>query len=181
MMVAVFLMQPLGQILGAAVGWGALVSFGHSRGLVTSPNSSLTEGQRMEVYSAIDSIWRCVIGIGAFPALLATLWRFSIPESPRYTMDVDRDVKRAWVDVKRHHKKDYGQPPATNGQGDIPGGILINENNAAQTSGNHISKWLRKFGWTSSKKYKNYSKPEERQWSCGYKSRTNSHLQKVFI
>jgi hypothetical protein len=43
------------------------------------------------------------------------------------------------VDVKRHHKKYYDQPPATNGQGDIPGGILINENNAAQTSGNHIS------------------------------------------
>jgi hypothetical protein len=77
MMAAVFLVQPLGQILGAAGGWVTLASFGHSQGLVTSPNTSLTQDQRLalnkEVYSTIESIWRCVIGVQAFPALLATL------------------------------------------------------------------------------------------------------------
>lgn len=112
-MAAVFMMQPLGQIMAAAVGWSVLTSVVKSRGLDNINVADASTDQ--ELRSAVDTIWRTVIGVGAFPALLATLWRFSIPESPRYTMDVDRDVKRALADVQRHHKKNDYRPTAHSG------------------------------------------------------------------
>jgi len=84
-MASVFMMQPLGQILAASIGWGVLTSIMKSRGLQNVTTADASNDQ--DLRSAVDVIWRTVIGVGAFPALLATLWRFSIPESPRYTMD----------------------------------------------------------------------------------------------
>ena len=44
---------------------------------------------------AIDQIWRWVIGLGLIPAAFTALLRFTIPESPRYTLDVLNDPQRA--------------------------------------------------------------------------------------
>jgi PHS family inorganic phosphate transporter-like MFS transporter len=48
------------------------------------------------------SIWRCVIGTGAVLALLAIFYRISIPESPRYTLDVDGDGRQAVSDIEEY-------------------------------------------------------------------------------
>jgi PHS family inorganic phosphate transporter-like MFS transporter len=48
------------------------------------------------------SIWRCVIGPGAALALIAIFYRISIPESPRYTLDVDGDGRQAVSDIKEY-------------------------------------------------------------------------------
>jgi len=92
MMVAVTLMQPLGQVAAAAVGLTVLTTLGKRRGL-----ESLSESLHdHEVAAAIiDRIWRIVIGVGAIPAFLAIIARVTIPESPRFTLDVSHDGKQA--------------------------------------------------------------------------------------
>ncbi|KAE9362960.1 MFS general substrate transporter, partial [Stipitochalara longipes BDJ] len=92
MMVAVTLMQPLGQVAAAAVGLTVLTTLGKKRGL-----ESLTESPDDHKVAAaiIDRIWRIVIGVGAIPAFLAIVARLTIPESPRFTLDVSHDGKQA--------------------------------------------------------------------------------------
>jgi PHS family inorganic phosphate transporter-like MFS transporter len=51
---------------------------------------------------ALDRIWRWIVGLGAVPPALATLVRWFIPESPRYTMEVEKDPERAKRDVQRY-------------------------------------------------------------------------------
>ncbi|KAJ5675777.1 major facilitator superfamily domain-containing protein [Penicillium macrosclerotiorum] len=106
MMAAVFLMQPLGQILAAAIGWGVLAGLMKSRGIQDLPDhgssfDQLPLDQQHLILATLDSVWRWVIGVGCIPALLAILWRFSIPESPRYTMDVAHDPRQAFAATKR--------------------------------------------------------------------------------
>jgi PHS family inorganic phosphate transporter-like MFS transporter len=92
MMVAVTLMQPLGQVAAAAVGLTVLTTLGKRRGL-----ESLTESpdDHKAAAAIIDRIWRVVIGVGAIPAFLAIVARLTIPESPRFTLDVSHDGKQA--------------------------------------------------------------------------------------
>lgn len=111
-MAAVFLMQPLGQLTAAWVGWAVLVGLVHQRNLNSLPANVIapSDEERILILSTIDSIWRWVIGVGAIPALIAIIYRISIPESPRYTMDVDRDGKRALLDIRRHRARAADQP-----------------------------------------------------------------------
>lgn len=44
---------------------------------------------------AVDQIWRWVVGLGLIPAAFTALLRFTVPESPRYTLDVLNDPIRA--------------------------------------------------------------------------------------
>lgn len=43
---------------------------------------------------ALNICWRILAGFGAIPALAAVYWRLTIPETPRYAMDVLEDVDR---------------------------------------------------------------------------------------
>jgi MFS transporter, PHS family, inorganic phosphate transporter len=81
--------------------------------------------------STIDSIWRCVIGVGAFPALIAILYRITIPESPRYTNDINRDGKSALLDIRRHLGKAPNQPT---GLAAGTAAAQVSDQAAAQTS-----------------------------------------------
>lgn len=47
----------------------------------------------------LDYVWRICIGLGAIPGLVAIYFRLTIPETPRYTLEIDNDVERAAVDV----------------------------------------------------------------------------------
>jgi MFS transporter, PHS family, inorganic phosphate transporter len=93
MMAAVFLMQPLGQLLASVVGLAVLLTIGRSEGLETQTD-------HVAAATTVDRIWRYVIGVGAIPALVAILFRLTIPESPRYTLDVDHDGARALKDTQ---------------------------------------------------------------------------------
>ncbi|KAK5724656.1 hypothetical protein LTR15_004703 [Elasticomyces elasticus] len=90
MMCAVFLMQPLGQLLAWGVGLASLEILSHSHDF-TSDSTDAKIG--------IDKLWRWVIGLGAVPAVLAILFRLTIPESGRYTYDVQKDGPRALQDT----------------------------------------------------------------------------------
>ena len=50
---------------------------------------------------AVDQIWRWVIGSALFPALVTAIMRFTVPESPRYTLDVKDDPLKASEETGR--------------------------------------------------------------------------------
>lgn len=50
---------------------------------------------------SVDQIWRWVTGLGLLPAVAAVVLRLSIPETPRYTLDVLNDPFKAFEDSNR--------------------------------------------------------------------------------
>lgn len=49
---------------------------------------------------AVDQMWRILIGLGCVPGVIALYYRLTIPETPRFTMDIERNVARASDDIK---------------------------------------------------------------------------------
>ncbi|KAI8630743.1 hypothetical protein F5Y19DRAFT_483403 [Xylariaceae sp. FL1651] len=83
-MAAVFLMQSVGQL--AAYGFGLAILVGVSKNLKLSPDE-----QRQDVAAVkIDAIWRIIVGIGAFPALVSLVLRRSMPETPYFLVEKGR-------------------------------------------------------------------------------------------
>ena len=83
-------MQPLGQLFAYLVGFWVTI------GLI--PNSS----DRDAVAPRVDQAWRCIVGVGAIPALVAIIFRLTIPESPRYTLAVQQLPDRALADTRQY-------------------------------------------------------------------------------
>ncbi|CAG8715799.1 24417_t:CDS:2 [Gigaspora margarita] len=85
MIAAVFAMQGIGILCAAIVSTITVAAF----------QSTVTPSD----YSHIDYIWRIVTGCGAIPATVALYYRLTIPETPRYTMDIERNVDQAVQDI----------------------------------------------------------------------------------
>ncbi|OBT50624.1 hypothetical protein VE04_08670 [Pseudogymnoascus sp. 24MN13] len=96
MMAAVFIMQPIGQLMASLAGLVVLLTVGRAGG------PHLMQDDDEAAKKIVDSIWRWVIGAGAFRALIAIGFRLTIPESPRYTLDVDQDGARALRDTEQY-------------------------------------------------------------------------------
>lgn len=107
MMAAVFIMQPIGQLMASLVGLIVLLTVGRNGGL------HLMEDDDEAAKKIVDSIWRWVIGVGAIPALIAIGFRLTIPESPRYTLDVDQDGARALRDTEQYLRQPGASVPTT--------------------------------------------------------------------
>ncbi|KAL5458812.1 acid phosphatase pho5 [Paraphaeosphaeria minitans] len=95
MMGSVFAMQGIGQCAAAMV---SLI-------VTEAYKSTLEQAKTVDKCTgacglAVDKMWRIVIGFGAVPGCIALYYRRTIPETPRYTFDVDRDVIQAGSDVK---------------------------------------------------------------------------------
>ncbi|CAG8575685.1 24727_t:CDS:2 [Cetraspora pellucida] len=97
MMAAVFSMQGFG-ILSAAV--------------VSVVTLALYKDLIAQEPDYIDHVWRIVLGFGVVPGIVALYFRLTIPETPRYTMDVMKDVEKASHDIdnvlssnKKEHDK----------------------------------------------------------------------------
>ncbi|KAI3338459.1 major facilitator superfamily domain-containing protein [Ustulina deusta] len=84
MMAAVFLMQSVGQL--AAYGFGLAILASVSKHLGLSPE----ETDRHTAVTKVDVIWRAMVGVGAFPALVSLVLRRTIPETPYYLVETGR-------------------------------------------------------------------------------------------
>ena len=81
MIATVFAMQGLGILTGAVASIITLAAF---------KQSILANGA-----SELEYVWRILAGFGAVPAFAAVYFRLTIPESPRYAIDVLNDQTRA--------------------------------------------------------------------------------------
>jgi len=90
MMTATFAAQGFGNFTAALV---ALI-------VVSALKPNIVHGDLAHPI-AIDRAWRLLIGIGCIPAAIALYFRLTITETPRYTMDIERDVIKATRDIKQ--------------------------------------------------------------------------------
>jgi MFS transporter, PHS family, inorganic phosphate transporter len=85
MIASVFFMQPLGQIAGNVV-------------TLVVGAASQSQGDENLRYT-VDVMWRWVIGLGVIPGVLAVAFRFAIPETPRYVLEIEDDPIKAEFDT----------------------------------------------------------------------------------
>lgn len=125
------MMQPLGQLLAYMVGLAALHGLSTPFGKYEL-HSQTPDGNNSRI--GIDILWRIVAGVGGIPALIALIFRWTIPESPRYTWDIKRNsVKAVWDTAegttglfsgwsRRGNERDY------DGDGEVAQGTGIDGN-----------------------------------------------------
>ena len=94
---SVFAMQGLGQF-GAGI-IALIVTAGFKGSLSTAVDPQHCSGV---CAVAVDKMWRVIIGFGAVPGCIALYYRLTIPETPRYTFDVSRDVVQGGSDIKAY-------------------------------------------------------------------------------
>ena len=104
MLAAVFLGQPLGQLLAVLIafattaGWRRYVADVTATSGALSCSMAATTLAGMECARTVDRAWRMTAGLGAIPALIAIYFRFTIPESVYYTLDVKENSDKAIYD-----------------------------------------------------------------------------------
>ncbi|KAJ3100376.1 phosphate transporter [Phlyctochytrium planicorne] len=52
-------------------------------------------------YRYLDYVWRIAVGVGIIPGLIAVYFRLTIPETVRYTVDVNGDSEKAHSDAEK--------------------------------------------------------------------------------
>ncbi|KAJ6474964.1 inorganic phosphate transporter [Mycena sanguinolenta] len=89
MMTAVFAAQGWGNFFAVLISFIVTVAF---------KDKILADSDVNHLYS-IDFMWRIVIGLGCVPGVFALYSRLTIPETPRFTMDIERNVLQAADDI----------------------------------------------------------------------------------
>ncbi|KAF8131586.1 major facilitator superfamily domain-containing protein [Boletus edulis] len=88
LMTAVFSCQGWGQLAAGLVG---LITVSAYRG-------AIRDADYPAIYP-VDCIWRIIVGFGCIPGLIAFYFRYTIPETPRFTMDIQRNIAQATRDI----------------------------------------------------------------------------------
>jgi PHS family inorganic phosphate transporter-like MFS transporter len=90
MMAAVFAMQGIGQLTAGIVGLVVTAAF----------QSAIHADQ-----TKLDYVWRILVGLGAVPGVCALYYRLTIPETPRFTIDVEQKLEKGVLDAKAFIEK----------------------------------------------------------------------------
>lgn len=98
MLATIFFMQPVGALLANLV---AVVTVLTLRKHI--PAGVLATNCEGECAAAVDRMWRWIVGLGAVPPAFAILLRWWIPESPRYTLEVEMNPEQASQDIKDYY------------------------------------------------------------------------------
>ncbi|KAL0939558.1 phosphate:H+ symporter [Colletotrichum truncatum] len=106
MMNAVFANQGFGQLAGGLM---LLIVTSGFKGSLETATKAATCSTTEPCLIAVDKMWRTMIGFGAVPGCLALYFRLTIPETPRYTFDVDNDVHKAEGDVDYYKQGKWGE------------------------------------------------------------------------
>jgi PHS family inorganic phosphate transporter-like MFS transporter len=99
MMAAVFANQGFGSFTAALVSFICTVASKDSLQVTTCD---------ADCQVALDKSWRVIYGFGAIPAVCALYFRLTIPETIRYTLDVDGNNQRARADAIKYVSGRYG-------------------------------------------------------------------------
>jgi PHS family inorganic phosphate transporter-like MFS transporter len=90
MMTAVFASQGWGNFAAALV--ALIVVAAYKNAILASPTLTHVDN--------LDPTWRLLIGLGCIPGTVALYFRLTIPETPRFTMDIERNILQATADIK---------------------------------------------------------------------------------
>ncbi|CAI8507351.1 unnamed protein product [Hanseniaspora opuntiae] len=101
-MSAVFASQGWGQVLGAVV---AIICVRAGKSDINVSSKECGDSCK----KALDQMWRVVIGFGAVPGAMALYYRLTIPESPRYSLDVQNDINLGTAEVSRFLAGELGE------------------------------------------------------------------------
>ncbi|KAL6935677.1 related to Inorganic phosphate transporter PHO84 [Hanseniaspora guilliermondii] len=101
-MSAVFASQGWGQVLGAVV---AIICVRAGKSDINFSSKECGDSCK----KALDQMWRVVIGFGAVPGALALYYRLTIPESPRYSLDVQNNINLGTAEVSRYLAGELGE------------------------------------------------------------------------
>lgn len=91
---SVFAMQGIGQLAAALCALIVTAAFASQTKDAHTPDLC-----GVACKTAVDRMWRIVIGFGAVPGCIALYYRLTIPETPRYTFDVSKDVEKGAADT----------------------------------------------------------------------------------
>lgn len=86
MLAALRSMQSFSRLFAFIVGLGSLRTIG-------GPAKSSTDPAETRV--VIDRVWRCIMGIALVPAFIALAARLTIPETPRYYLEMKDNLRKA--------------------------------------------------------------------------------------
>jgi MFS transporter, PHS family, inorganic phosphate transporter len=100
MIASVFATQALGQFLASVVALIVTTAFKKETDTLLNLCEGDTCVQTASGHLAVDRMWRIIIGFGAIPAAIALYCRLTIPETPRYTFYVSRDVEQGFADYR---------------------------------------------------------------------------------
>ncbi|GMM32156.1 phosphate transporter [Martiniozyma asiatica (nom. inval.)] len=99
---AVFANQGWGQLLAGIVAMICVAGYKNALDVESAAHCGA------ECIKACDQMWRIVIGFGAVPGVLALYYRLTIPESPRYSFDVDNFIEKGAADAGKFTSGEYG-------------------------------------------------------------------------
>ncbi|KAG9324702.1 hypothetical protein KVV02_001684 [Mortierella alpina] len=126
MMAAVFAMQGFGYLTTGIVTIILLAAFKDM--IIANPQN-------------LDYVWRILIGFGCLPALVAVYFRLTIPETPRYVLDIENNVNKAERDVATVLKENRNHLQSEDDANDV---VVSNPNIAKGSFSdfcNYFSKW----------------------------------------
>ncbi|TEA10695.1 Repressible high-affinity phosphate permease [Colletotrichum sidae] len=106
MMNAVFANQGFGQLAGGLM---LLIVTAGFKGSLETATKAATCSTTEPCLIAVDKMWRIIIGFGAVPGCAALYFRLTIPETPRYTFDIENDVQKAEGDVDHYKQGKWGE------------------------------------------------------------------------
>ncbi|KAJ7170579.1 inorganic phosphate transporter [Mycena crocata] len=89
MMTAVFAAQGWGNFSAALV--ALIITSAYKNAILGDPD--------VTQLNHVDYMWRLLIGLGCVPGVIALYFRLTIPETPRFTMDIERNVLQAADDI----------------------------------------------------------------------------------
>lgn len=100
---AVFANQAFGQLAAGIV--ALILVAGYKNDLIDAKTAKECGPACMK---ACDQMWRVLVGLGAVPGAIALYFRLTIPESPRYTLDVDANLNKGSADVAKFISGEHG-------------------------------------------------------------------------
>ncbi|ORX69325.1 phosphate:H+ symporter [Basidiobolus meristosporus CBS 931.73] len=131
MISAVFASQGIGILVAALFTVMALACF---QNLIREDQANL------------DYVWRLMLGFGCVPAIFTVWFRLNMPESPRYTMEVKKDVEKAARDMdavfgESHKDIEVAEQKENDNENEKVGYLEPVSTEPEETFTQHFGKW----------------------------------------
>ncbi|KAI0067336.1 phosphate permease [Artomyces pyxidatus] len=114
----------------ASQGWGNFAAILVALIVLAGFKNSILEDSP-DTLRHIDYCWRILVGVGCIPGVVALYFRLTIPETPRFTMDIERNVQKACRNIEEVLSANginpgvwYADPDAIPEQANVPRATL---------------------------------------------------------